>query len=105
MVTCWFGDMHEVMNAGKKPKDVTWTSFYYGCMTGILPWIIMAIELRIHGGNDMPWFIWLAVIEYFILFFSFPINMYVQYMQWGARNNELYPLLDNGGYLQGERFY
>jgi hypothetical protein len=31
--------------------------------------------------------------------------MYAQYNQWGQYNNELYPLLENGGYLKGERRY
>jgi hypothetical protein len=35
----------------------------------------------------------------------FPYTMYAQYNQWGQYNNELYPLLANGGYLKGERRY
>ena len=75
--TCFFGDLFEVMNAGRKPKDVNWTPYYYGCIMGLLPWAIMIFEL-VSSPNvaDIPTFVWIFVAEYFLCFFSFPIVMW-----------------------------
>lgn len=105
-VMCWFGDMHEVINAGKSPKDIDWTAFIYGGICGMIPWIMMFYEVaRIPEANLVPWWVWVFVFVYFFLFFTFPATMLVQYLQYGKWNNDNYPLLKNGGYLQGERTY
>lgn len=105
MCTCYFGDLHELYNFGKKPKDVDWSMFIYGSIMGLIPWIIMGVELQLVAGEYISKFVWVLVTEYWLLFFSFPINMLYQYNQWGKFNNDLYPLLDNGGYLRGEKVY
>lgn len=106
VVMIWFGDMHEVINAGRKPEDVDWTSFWYGGFCGIVPWLMMFYQIiRIPDDNEIPWWVWLIVFLYFFLFFTFPGCMLVQYLQWGKWSNDRYPLLKNGGYLQGERTY
>jgi hypothetical protein len=83
----WFGDLHEVINSGKKAKDVDWTAFYYGAIVGVVPWIMMIIEFqRIMSSGIaelIPWWVWLFVAEYFCLFFVFPYTMLAQYKQWG----------------------
>ena len=76
-ITCWFGDNFEVMNAGKSVKEVRWTPFWYGMLTGVLPWGIMIGELlRSPNLDKIPSFVWFFVVEYFICFFAFPITMY-----------------------------
>ena len=56
-------------------------------------------------GTNIPWWFWFLMGEYFVLFMTFPINMYYQYKQKGMFDNAKYPLLPNGGYLKGERNY
>lgn len=103
---CWFGDLHELMNAGRDPSDVDWSSFIYGSFCGVLPWILMFSAIfRIPNFSDIPWFVWIFLLEYLVLFFSFPATMLVQYLQVGKWSNARYPLLKNGGYLAGERTY
>jgi len=105
-LTMLFGDLMETLNYGKKPSQVDWTPFLYGAVTGVIPWLVMIGELlRSPNKEDIPTFVWLFVLEYFVAFWIFPYTMLRQYAQWGKYNNELYPLLDNGGYLQGERTY
>ena len=103
---CLFGDMHERMNSGKSTGKVDWTAFIYGCFVGIVAWswfwytVITSPYIAYY-----PWYAWAYSIGYFVLFFSFPIVMYGQYMQIGKFNNQNYPDLSNGGYLYGERVY
>jgi hypothetical protein len=109
VLMCQFGDLHELINSGCSKKDVKWSAFYYGAIVGVVPWGMMIMEIirifSIYDSSVVPWWVWLFVLEYFLLFFTFPYTMYAQYKQWGKYNNELYPLLKNGGYLQGERQY
>jgi len=101
-----FGDMHEVLNAGKAAKDVDWTMFWYGSILGMVAWGVMYYELwRIPSTEDLPWWVWLALGMYQFFFMTFPITMWQQYKQKGKFDNAKYPLLDNGGYLQGELQY
>lgn len=109
MLMCWFGDMHELMNSGKAKDEVDWSAFWYGSLVGVTPWVMMIIEIvrifKIFDSSVVPWWVWLFVLEYFLLFFTFPYTMFAQYSQWGKYDNSKYPLLKNGGYLQGERTY
>merc|ERR1712166_642259 len=101
---CLFGDCHEVVNSGRKPSEVNWTMFFYGALCGALPWMVMFYEIaRIPASEELPWWVWFATGLYLLQFASFPITLIYQYMQKGKFNNALYPLLDNGGYLQGEK--
>lgn len=104
--TIAFGDLHETLNSGKKPKDVNWYCFYYGGLCSLLVWAIMSYEiLRIPDRDLVPWWVWIFVAIYFAFFNCFPYTMIQQYRQVGKFNNELYPNLHNGGYLKGEMQY
>lgn len=107
-----FGDLHELLNAGRDPKDLNWKPFIYGSVAGGLIWLLMFFEIGYYltvfagsSNNYIPSWFWIALFEYFTLFNAFPINMVLQYKQWGPFNNEKYPLLPNGGYLRGEGVY
>jgi len=106
MAVQMFGDMHESINAGSKPDDVKWISIRYGALFAVIPWAIMLYEMIIAPDTSyIPWWAWLVVGEYFVLFMTFPGTMILQYMQVGKFDNALYPLLPNGGYIQGELQY
>ena len=74
MLMCFFGDLHEVMNAGKKPEDVDWTAFKYGCFAGIIPWLILIFQVArfivIYWNylNYVPKVFWGLLYTYFALF-------------------------------------
>ena len=74
MLMCFFGDLHEVMNAGKKPQDVDWTAFKYGCFAGIIPWLILIFQVGrfivIYWNylNYVPKVFWGLLYTYFALF-------------------------------------
>lgn len=101
-----FGDLHEVINAGRDAKDVNWTAFIYGSIAGLVPWgIIVAYIAATPNLNQVPTFVWAVLVAYFVLFQTFPVTMWMQYTQRCWCSNRRYPDLANGGYYAGERTY
>lgn len=90
-----FGWMMELHNQSTKKTD--WTSFWFGSIAGIIPWIAIAIYLFFSGdaGNKPPTFVYWIYLSMFLFFNSFAINMALQYKKVG-------PWKD---YLYGERAY
>jgi hypothetical protein len=91
-----FGLMMELHNQTTPKTD--WTAFIYGCIAGILPWVV--IGLYINGAaqsvnTEIPDFVYAIIVTLFILFNIFAINMWLQYRGIG-------PWKD---YLFGERMY
>jgi hypothetical protein len=73
-----------------------WSPFYIGCLAGIIPWI--GISIYFFGSastGKMPLFVYFIMASIFILFFSFALNMYLQYKKAGPWR----------AYLFGERVY
>jgi hypothetical protein len=75
-----------------------WTSYIIGCIAGVVPWI--AIALYFFGSlstaeGAVPTFVYFIVPTLFVFFFSFALNMVLQYKKVG-------PWRD---YLFGERAY
>lgn len=87
-----FGWLMETTNT-RRPAH-TWTPFWFGCITGIVPWLAIAIYL-IGAGSDVPGFVYGIFISLFILFNSFAVTQWLQYRARGRWND----------YLQGERTY
>ena len=75
-----------------------WTSYVVGCLSGIAPWIVIAIyffgSLATAEGS-VPTFVYFILPTLFVFFFSFALNMVLQYREVG-------PWRD---YLFGERVY
>lgn len=78
-----FGLLMEKMNPPNR-KKTDWSPFIYGCISGIAPWI--AVALYFFGGfgytessDNIPGFVYGILISYFIFFQSFPVNMWLQY--------------------------
>ncbi|NBQ92575.1 MAG: hypothetical protein EBU06_01225 [Micrococcales bacterium] len=72
--------------------------FIMGCMTGIVPWIIIGISVfrpGYEGTNEIPPFVFGIIITIFIAFNTFAINQALQYRQVGKWKD----------YLFGERVY
>lgn len=91
-----FGIMMEKQNQTTTKTD--WTSFIYGCIAGIFPWIVILIWfLSAVGSSDAkpPSFVYAIVPTLFVFFNCFAINMYLQYKKIGKWKD----------YLYGERAY
>jgi hypothetical protein len=93
----FFGIMMEYHN--QQTEKTNWTSFIYGCIAGIVPWIVIAVyffaSVTSGGENKPPAFVYAIVPTLFVFFNIFAINMLLQYKKVGPWKN----------YLFGERMY
>jgi hypothetical protein len=81
-----------------KPGDKQWLPFIFGCIAGIIPWIIFTIQLispKGPSGATAPGFVYGIVISLFLLFNCFAIVQFLQYRAKGKWAN----------YLRGEKAY
>ena len=96
-----FGWMMELHNQTIQTIQTTggktnWTSYIFGCIAGIGPWIAIAIYLASPGSSDNPpTFVYWIFVSLFIFFNIFAINQYLQYKKVGKWSD----------YLYGERIY
>jgi len=91
-----FGLLMEKMNAGKEKEDVNWLAFIFGSVAGIIPWIVVLIQMvSTPVVSEIPGFVWAIVVVYFVAFNTFPVNMILQYLGVGKWKD----------YLYGERVY
>jgi hypothetical protein len=90
-----FGWMMELHNQTTKTTD--WTSFIFGSIAGIFPWIVIALYLfnAGEGENKAPDFVYWIFFSLFLFFNSFAVNMVLQYKKVGKWK----------GYLFGEKVY
>jgi hypothetical protein len=82
----------------EKPGNGKALPFIMGCMTGIVPWIIIIISAfrpGYEGDNQIPGFVIGIIVTIFIAFNTFGINQALQYRQVGKWKD----------YLFGERVY
>jgi hypothetical protein len=91
-----FGIMMEYHNQYTKRTD--WTAFIYGCIAGIVPWIVIMLYFvgAVNSGDAKPpAFVYAIVPTLFVFFNIFAINMVLQYKKVGRWKD----------YLFGERVY
>jgi hypothetical protein len=91
-----FGIMMEYHNQHTKKTD--WTAFIYGCIAGILPWIVIFVYFvgAVNSGDAKPpAFVYAIIPTLFVFFNIFAINMVLQYKKVGRWAD----------YLFGERVY
>lgn len=92
----FFGIMMEFHN--RHTQRTVWTSFIFGCIAGILPWVVLVISLigsAVINDARPPNFVYGIIASLFLFFNSFAVNMYLQYKKVG-------PWKD---YRYGERVY
>lgn len=79
-----FGWMMELHN--QTTSKVNWTSYIFGCVAGIVPWVVIAIYLFGAGGgeNKAPNFVYWIYFSIFLFFNSFAVNQVLQYKKIGA---------------------
>lgn len=81
-----------------EPGDKQWLPFIFGCIAGIVPWLIVLIQLigpKNPSTVHAPGFVYGIVITLFILFNCFALVQYKQYRAKGKWAN----------YLRGEKAY
>ena len=81
-----------------KPGSGDWLPFIFGCIAGIIPWVIVLISvLSPNSPSDAtpPGFVYGIIISIFVLFNTFA---YVQFKQYQAKGKWK-------DYLRGERAY
>jgi hypothetical protein len=91
-----FGIMMELHNRTTKKTD--WTSFVYGCIAGIIPWIVIVLYFLgaiNSAGAEPPGFVYAIIPTIFVFFNIFALNMFLQYKKVGRWKD----------YLFGERIY
>jgi hypothetical protein len=91
-----FGIMMELHN--QHTEKTNWTSFIFGSVAGIVPWIVVMIYFLSAVGSaeaDPPGFVYAIIPTIFVFFNIFAVNMVLQYKKIG-------PWKD---YLFGERVY
>jgi len=91
-----FGLEMELRNHGAEKVD--WTPFTLGCIVGVIPWIVIAwyfFAALSSSTEAVPTFVYFILGILFVFFFSFALNMWLQYKKVGPWKN----------YLFGERVY
>ncbi|MGZ8693615.1 MAG: heliorhodopsin HeR [Gaiellaceae bacterium] len=89
-----FGLVMERVNRPGEPVD--WRPFVYGSLVGTVPWVAIALQLgHAEAEADVPGFVFAIFVSLLVLFFSFAVNMALQYARVG-------PWRD---YVFGERGY
>lgn len=91
-----FGIMMELQNQTTQKTD--WTAFIYGCVAGIIPWVVIFIYFLgsvSSGDAKPPAFVYAILPTLFVFFNIFAINMVLQYKKVGRWKD----------YLFGERVY
>jgi hypothetical protein len=81
-----------------EPGDGQWLPFIFGCIAGIIPWIIILVQLLSPNGpsgSTAPGFVYAIVISLFLFFNCFALVQYKQYRAKGKWAN----------YLRGEKAY
>jgi hypothetical protein len=72
-------------------QKTDWMPFYFGCVAGIIPWIAIAIYFFGSASNgEMPTFVYFILVTLFVLFFSFAVNMVLQYRKVGPWRDYLF---------------
>jgi len=85
-----FGWMMELHN--QSTANTNWTSFIFGSIAGIVPWIVIAIYLFGAGGDDggPPGFVYGIFASIFVFFNVFAVNMVLQYRKTGRWKDYLF---------------
>jgi len=91
-----FGLLMEMHN--QTTKKTNWTAYIFGCIAGIVPWIVIAMYFygALNNYSDsVPNFVYGILVSLFLFFNVFAINMFLQYKKIGPWKN----------YIFGERMY
>jgi Heliorhodopsin len=77
-----------LMERQQKPGEADWSAFWFGSLVGAVPWIAIAVY-TFGGPARPPGFVYAITVVELILFFSFAVNMVLQYRQTGRWHDYL----------------
>lgn len=83
MMMILFGWMMELHN--QKTEKTDWTSYIFGCIAGIIPWVVVALYLFGSGEGEYkaPDFVYWIFFSIAVFFNSFAFNIVLQYKKVG----------------------
>ena len=70
-----------LMERQQQPGRLDWSAFWFGSLIGLVPWGLIAIYVA--QPPTVPGFVYGITVVQFVLFFSFAVNMSLQYAQIG----------------------
>lgn len=70
-----------LMERQQRPGTADWSAFWFGSLIGVVPWALIVIYLT--QPPTVPGFVYAITVIQFVLFFSFAVNMALQYAQIG----------------------
>ncbi len=84
-----FGLMMELHN--QSTPNTNWTSYYFGCFAGIIPWIGISIYF-IGAASDggIPTFVYFIYGSLLLLYTTFAVNMLLQYKKIGPWSDYIF---------------
>ena len=89
-----FGLVMEMRNHERPASAYDWVPYISGCIVGIVPWIIVSIQVagaeNQATGPGVPTFVFGIIVTLFVLFNSFALNMALQYAKVGRWKNYLF---------------
>ncbi len=85
-----FGWMMELHN--QTTSRTSWTAFIFGCLAGIVPWIVIGLHLAgdSAAGGSPPTFVYFIFGSIFVFFNIFALNQFLQYKKVGKWRDYLY---------------
>jgi len=80
-----------IMERYESPGRPDWLSYWFGIITGVVPWVAIFLYL-ISPTTDAspPGFVWGIFFSLFVFFNTFAVNMVLQYKQVGPWRNYLF---------------
>ena len=78
-----------VMERREDPETADWTAFWSGTFAGLVPWALLGYYI-VAAGGEVPTFVYVIYIVQFVLFFTFALNMWLQYKQIGKWRDYVY---------------
>lgn len=70
-----------LMERQQRPGRADWSAFWFGSVIGLVPWALIATYVA--QPPTVPGFVYAITIVQFALFFTFAVNMALQYAQVG----------------------
>lgn len=70
-----------LMERQQRPGGADWSAFWFGSLVGMVPWALIAAYVV--QPATVPGFVYAIVVVQFLLFFTFAVNMALQYAQVG----------------------
>lgn len=83
-----------IMERRESVEDPDMSAFWWGTLFGLVPWLLLVYYVA-QGGGNVPTFVYVILVVQFLLFWSFGLNMWLQYRRVGRWKD----------YIHGEYVY